>query len=124
MFFRVKRSVHEYGSYEYLQLVESERRDGTVRQRVLANLGRLDQLVAEGTVDSLLQSLAKFSDRLRVVEKVRTEGLEAHATKSWGPALVFERLWEHQGVPELLVRLSRGRRFGFDVERVTFALAL
>ena len=38
MFFRTKRS----GDREYLQLVESERVEGRVRQRVLASLGRMD----------------------------------------------------------------------------------
>lgn len=124
MFFRVKRSVQSSGTYEYLQLVESKRESGQVRQHVLLNLGRLDQLRVDGTIDDLLKSLAKFSDRLRVIEKVRTEGLEAHAARSWGPALVFSRLWEQQGLPEILGRLVRGRQFGFDVERVAFALAL
>ena len=124
MFFRIKRSVQSSGTYEYLQLVESQREHGQVRQRVLANLGRRDQLEADGTIDSLLRSLAKFSQQLRVVEKVRTEGIEAHSAKSWGPALVFGRLWEQQGVPDLLRRLARDRHFGFDVERVAFALAL
>ena len=71
-----------------------------------------------------MQSLAKFSERLRVIDKVRTEGLQAHTARSWGPALVFERLWKHQQMPELLKRRSAGRRFEFDAERVTFALAL
>jgi Transposase DDE domain len=124
VFFRVKRSVHSSGAYEYLQLVESRRDGGQVRQRVLANLGRLDQLVADGVIDGLLRSLVKFSTQLRVVEKVRTEGVEAHTTRSWGPALVFGRLWEQQGVPDLIGRLARDRRFEFDLERVTFALAL
>jgi hypothetical protein len=124
VFFRVKRSVQSSGTYEYLQLVESKRDAGQVRQHVLFNFGRLDQLRADGTVDDLLRSLAKFSDQLRVIEKVRTEGLEAHTAKAWGPALVFSRLWEQQGLPEILSRLVRARQFGFDVERVAFALAL
>jgi hypothetical protein len=37
---------------------------------------------------------------------------------------VFGRLWERQGLPQLIKRLSRGRRFGFDVERTAFAMAL
>lgn len=124
MFFRVKRSVQSSGTYEYLQLVESQRDGGQVRQHVLLNLGRLDQLRVDGTIDDLLRSLAKFSDQLRVIEKVRTEGLQAHSAKSWGPALVFSRLWEQQRLPDILSRLVRGRQFGFDVERVAFALAL
>jgi hypothetical protein len=87
VFVRVKRSVQESGRYEYLQIVESVRDGERVRQRVVANLGRRDRLVGEGAVDALLVSLAKFSERLRVVEKVRTEGIEAHSARSWGPAL-------------------------------------
>jgi hypothetical protein len=124
VFIRVKRSVQASGTYEYLQVVESVR-DGTrVRQRVIGNLGRRDQIVADGTLDGLLRSLAKFSERLRVVERVRAQGLHAHQARTWGPALVFERLWRQQGLPELLRKLGRGRRFGFDVERVALALAL
>ena len=124
MFIRVKRSVQPSGTYEYLQIVESVRDGARVRQRVIGNLGRRDRIVADGTLDGLLCSLAKFSERLRVVERVREEGLEAHQARSWGPALVFERLWREQRIPELMHKLAAGRRFGFDVERVAFALAL
>jgi len=124
VFVRVKRSGGADGAREYLQIVESRREGRHVRQRVVATLGRRDQLVAEGALDGLLVSLAKFSDRLRVVEKVRTEGVQAHAARSWGPALVFERLWQQQGVDAVLGDLARGRHFEFDPERVAFALAL
>lgn len=124
MFVRVKRSVQTSGTYEYLQIVESVRDGGQVRQRVIANLGRREQLVADGTVDALLQSLAKFSERLQVIEKVREHGVSARAARTWGPALVFERLWRQQGLPDIIDRLARERHFAFDVERVSFALAL
>lgn len=124
MFVRVKRSGSGEAAREYLQIVESHR-DGTkVRQRVLATLGRRDELVADGTLDGLVRSLAKFSDRLRIVERIRADGLEAHTARAWGSALVFERLWQEQRLPELLHRLAAERRFEFNVERVGFALAL
>ncbi len=124
MFVRVKRSGSGRHAREYLQIVESRRDGGRVRQHVIATLGRRDELVAEGTLDSLLQSLARFSERLRVVERVRAAGVEAGAARAWGPALVFGRLWETQGLPDLLRARARGRRFEFDVERACFALAL
>lgn len=124
MFVRLKRSGRHGASYEYLQIVESFREAGRVRQRLVATLGRREQIVASGALDGLLVSLAKFSERLRVVEQVRSEGIHAHRARSWGPALVFRRLWEVQGLPEILGRLARGRQFHFDVERTTFALAL
>ncbi len=124
MFLRVKRSVQGGQTYEYLQIVESYREAGRVRQRVRATLGRRDQLVASGALDALLTSLGRFSERFRVVERVRTAGLQAHQAKTWGPALVFGRLWETQDLPAILRRLGEGRRVTFDVERATFALAL
>jgi hypothetical protein len=59
MFVRVKRS----GSHEYLQIVVSRRQGTSVRQRVVATLGRRDELVANGRLDGLLSSLAKFRER-------------------------------------------------------------
>ena len=44
MFVRPKKS----GKYEYLQVVENQRVDGKVRQRVIATLGRLDVLQCQG----------------------------------------------------------------------------
>jgi len=124
MFVRVKRSVRDGHAYEYLQLVRSYRDDGHVRQQVLATLGRRDRLVASGELDGLLVSLSRFSERLRVVEAVRSKGLEARSARCWGAALVFERLWKRQGLPEELSRLAEDRRFRFDVERAAFAMAL
>jgi hypothetical protein len=124
MFTRIKRSVHSGRTYEYLQIVESYREGPKVRQRVLATLGRVDDLVASGQLDGLLRSLSRFSERLRVVEAVRTSGLSAQTAKAWGPALVFGRLWQRQGLPSILTALSADRKFGFDVQRAAFAMAL
>ena len=88
MFVRLKRSGRPGARQEYLQIVESFRERGKVRQRLVATLGRRDQLIASGALDGLLASLAKFSERLRVVEQVRSEGIHAHRARSWGPALV------------------------------------
>jgi hypothetical protein len=124
MFIRAKRSVQNGRTYEYLQLVEGYREGKKVRQRVLANLGPKAEFIAEGKLDALLRSMANFSERLRVVDSVRSDGLDARAARAWGPALVFRRLWEKQGLPEMLGELARRRRFQFDVERAVFALAL
>ncbi len=120
MFVRTKRS----GSHEYLQIVRSYREGRRVRQQVIGTLGRRDQLVASGELDELLGSLGRFSERLRVVEQVRTSGLQARTALAWGPALVFGRLWDTQGLPAILEHLAQGRKFQFDLERVAFAMAL
>lgn len=124
MFVRNKRSVGRGGEYEYLQIVRTYREGGKVKQQIIGTLGRRDKLLATGELDGLLKSLAGFSEKLRVVEAVRETGLAARTAKTWGPALVFGRLWERQGLPEILKGLAQGRKFEFDVERAAFALAL
>ena len=66
MFVRVKRSVPNGSTYEYLQIVESFRDSGRPRQRVIATLGRREKVIASGVLDGLLRSLGKFSKKLRV----------------------------------------------------------
>jgi hypothetical protein len=73
MFFRFKRSLQNGVLYEYLQIAESFRKDGKPRQRVLATLGRRDRLETDGTIDSLVESLAKFSQKYRVLKTCSLE---------------------------------------------------
>lgn len=120
MFIRVKRN----GGHEYLQLVESSRVDGKVRQRVIATLGRRDVLAETGGLDGLAASLAKFTRRAVVLAEHRAGRAEVLDARSLGPALVFERLWQRAGLRELLGELLRDRRFGFSVERAVFLTVL
>jgi len=124
MVVRRKRSVQNGVVYEYLQIVRPYRVGGKVRQEVVATLGRAEKLMASGEVDGLLRSLAKFSEKLRVVEASRQPDIQAHESRAWGSALVFGRLWENQGVPAIIEQLSRGRKLEFDIERAASATAL
>lgn len=44
----------------YLQVVESIRAEGRIQQRVIANLGRLEEL-QEGKLDRLIEGLKRYS---------------------------------------------------------------
>ena len=55
------------GSRTYLLIVDNTWVNGKVKQRVLHRLGRLDELVASGQLDSLLRSLGRFSEKLSVL---------------------------------------------------------
>jgi hypothetical protein len=116
MFFRAKRSGHR----EYLQLVENERTDGRVRQRVLASLGRMDELEASGQLVRLTESLARLTRELEAV-RVASD-LDARSSRALGGMLVLERLWRELGLDKLLRRVARGRKVEFDLERSVFAM--
>ena len=120
MFIRSKRR----GERLYLQLVENERVNGKVRQRVLRNLGRLDVLQKTGQLDSLLTSLQRFSEKLAVLGAVSKGAVERLTFRHLGVVLIFERLWQQLGIDRVLTGLVRERRFGFAIERVLFVTVL
>ena len=62
MFFRTKSS----GPRSYLQIVENRWEAGRSRQRVVATLGRLEQLQESGQLDALLASGARATLAFRV----------------------------------------------------------
>ena len=120
MFARVKKS----GKHQYVQVVHNERIDGKVRQRVIATLGRLDTLKETGQLDQLLESLARLSDHVAVLNALKANQITPSHTVHLGPPLVFEKLWQELGLPDILRRLLEGRRFEFPLERVVFITAL
>jgi hypothetical protein len=120
MFFRAKKS----GPRTYLQLVENHWRDGQPRQRVLATLGRLDELRQRGAVDSLLRSGARFADKLLVLTAHQHGQVPVVRTWRLGAVLIFERLWQQTGCATVLHQLLAERRFEFAVERAVFVTVL
>ena len=63
MFFRLKKS----GERGYVQIVENKRDGAAVRQRVIANVGRADELAASGALASLIASGAKLTDQVLLI---------------------------------------------------------
>lgn len=117
MFFRSKKT----GKYEYLQIVEGYRDDsGKVRQRVLLSLGNLVNLRSTGALDSLLESGARFSEKLAMLSAHRAGKSKAVEFASVGADIVFGRLWKELGIRQVLCGLAADRRFGFDIERAVY----
>jgi hypothetical protein len=120
MFFRTKTS----GPRSYLQIVENRWQDGRPRQRVIATLGRLDQLQQSGQLDALLVSGARLAQSVLLLSAHAKGQLPTLTTRRIGPALIFERLWRETGCRRVIEGLLDGRRFEFDVERAVFLTVL
>jgi hypothetical protein len=120
MFFRTKKS----GTRSYLQIVENRWEDGRSRQRVVATLGRLDQLQQTGQLDALLVSGARFAQSVLLLSAHAKGQLPIITTRRIGPALIFQRLWQQTGCQQVIEQLLEGRRFELDVERAIFLTVL
>ena len=118
MFARVKTS----GQYQYLQIVQNRREGTKTIQRVVATIGRMDQIQKKGEIESLVRSLSRFSEKVLLVLSGKSD-VRAEAKKI-GPALICERLWKELEIGKIIRRLLGERKFEFDVERAIFLTVL
>lgn len=120
VFFRVKPAK----GYRYLQIARSVRRGKTVRQEIIATLGRLDVLQESGQLDSLLRSGLRFARRVKVLDAHAAGETEPVSIRKIGPELVFGRLWQSMGLAEIVAGLAAKRKHSFDLERAVYLTVL
>ncbi len=118
MFARVKKS----GLYEYLQIVQNRREGTKTIQRVVATIGRMDQIQQKGEIENLVRSLSRFSEKVLLILSGKSD-VQANAKKI-GPALICERVWKELEIGKIICRLLAERKFSFDVERAIFLTVL
>jgi len=120
MFARVKKS----GRNEYLQLVENRREGKKISQRVVATIGRIDELQAGGSIETIIRSLSRFSEKIMLILSARDNPDLRAAARKIGPTIIFERLWQELGIGKIIRNLLKDRKFEFDVERAIFLTVL
>ena len=81
MLFRLKTS----GPRRYLRIVANRREGGSVRQQVVATVGRLDELASTGALAALLASGAGFCEPVVLLAPLDTpeHGEQGHARAGW-----------------------------------------
>src|SRR5271157_761378 len=103
MFARVKNS----GGHQYLQIVQNRREGVKTVQRVVATIGRMDQLHQKGEIENLVRSLSRFSEKVLLILSGKSAA-KADAKKI-GPNLIFARLWRDLGIGGINKRLLGSR---------------
>jgi len=118
MFARIKKT----GQYSYLQIVQNRREGTKTIQRVIATLGRVDQIQAKDEIENLVRSLSRFSEHVLLIISGQSD-IHAQARKI-GPAMIFERIWKELEIGKIICRLLKGRKYSFNVERAIFLTVL
>lgn len=120
MFVKVTQS----GSRSYVKLVEAFRDEaGVARQRVIATLGRLEQ-IRSGSADALVRGLLRVSGS-DDASFTQARSADAQATQvRFAPALsvgdtwLLTALWHRLGFADAFRRVLRNGRSSFDCERL------
>ncbi len=114
MFTRVSQS----GGRAYLQLVEAYRNEaGQPRQRLVANLGRLDQLT-DKDLDPLIGGLQRALGRA----PAKKPSVVFDSSRSFGDVFALHALWKEIGLAQALSRALRSSRRAFDAPALVRAM--
>jgi len=88
MFARVKKA----GQHQHLQRVQNRREGAKTVQRIVATIGRVDQLQYQGEIKRMVRSLSRFSEKVLLILSGKSD---VHAAvKKIGPNLIFAALQE------------------------------
>ena len=111
MFTRISRS----GGRSYLQLVESFRENGKVKQRMLASLGRLDEVKVKALIEDLERCIGVKPVALDPPVPA-TLPIAFASARAFGDLYALQCLWQELGLGSALKRTLRSSRRQFDAE--------
>ena len=111
MFTRISRS----GGRSYLQLVESFRENGKGKQRMVASLGRLDEVKVKALISDLERSINIKPDAPEP-SLTSTLPISFAPARAYGDLYALQCLWQELGLGAALNRSLRSSRRQFDAE--------
>ncbi len=112
MFVREKTVKHRQGNYTYLQVVESYRAAGRVKQKVLVDFGNVTHWPQE-RLQRLVDKLNLYLDESYVPE---IEQVDPQQALGYGQFLLLDTLWRRLDLPRFFQKALKQRRFEFEVE--------
>jgi len=116
MFIKVTRS----GKYEYVQLVSAYRENGVVKHKVLLNLGRLDQIENNPSIQRLAVRLQELS---RVKNRVDLSTFSEAQIVNWG-YVVYRKIWQEFGLDHILGRIKENGKIQFNLPDACFLMVV
>ncbi|PNR91222.1 hypothetical protein HWHPT5561_09930 [Petrotoga sp. HWH.PT.55.6.1] len=105
------RTVKNNQGKEYLRIVESYRENGKNKQKIIANLGRIDT-ISEEEVKNIIKKLVQIYDIKGYVNLNNVE--EAPDKKNYGIKVIVDRLFERYEMDKFFEKMDKKIRF--DVE--------
>jgi len=122
MYVRIKRIKNSQGQWrEYLLLVEGQRVQGRVKQKTIANLGRLDVLTKTNMADVLVEKLAEYTKQKQLMDMA---GAVAEYAKEYGAVLVLRRVWESLGFDRFFAECLGRYKYRADLKESLLAMVI
>ena len=119
MFIRVTKSKN----HEYLKLVENYREDGKIKQKVIANLGKVKDISAREAENIASKLLLLAKSKKAVTKEKALPELEELDRYNYG-YVVYRNIWNRFKLDEILDNLVEDRAIEYDFKSVVFSMVV
>jgi len=116
MFIKITKS----GRYKYVQLVRSYRYDHNIKHQVLLNLGRLDQIEDNPSIQRLAVRLQEISN---LKDRINMDDISEAEIVNWG-YIVYQKIWQEFGLDKSLNKLTKKRKTQFNLDNTSFLMVI
>lgn len=106
----------------YLFIVEAYRKNGKIKQRYIASLGRVDDKERRKQLEQIAVKLLKYYSENKMLLDVSTA--EEKERKIWGPVTVYRKIWNMFGLNQIFKEVLKKRKIEFDFFNATFLMIL
>lgn len=107
--------------HKYLQIIQSYRKDGKAKHRVIANLGRADAVASSGW-ENIIAAIQKYLDKTKSnIRDLST--LKETARVNYG-YIIYKKLWEKYSITELLDNLIDKSKIEYDFSSMIFSIVI
>lgn len=123
MYFRVKKQKNSDGQIrEYLCVVKGWRENGKVRQKQIANLGRLDLLRESGNLGRLAEKLNELAGRQAWIDWSRD--VKSEWSKHFGVIQVLKAIWKRLRISEVLQEEEQMSKQEYSLHDAVMAMVI
>ena len=119
MFIRVVKSKNQ----EYIKIVENYREDGKVKQRVVANLGKVENISAREAENIASKLLLLSNSKKDIVEDRATPSIEELDRYNYG-YIVYKKIWNRFKLDNILDKLVEDREIQYEFKSVVFSMVV
>ena len=119
MFIRVIKSKN----HEYVKVVENYREDGKVKQRVIANLGKLENISVREAENIASKLLLLANSKKDIVEERAIPNIEELDRYNYG-YVVYRKLWNRFKLDSILDKLVEDKNIKYDFKSVIFSMVV
>lgn len=116
MFVKITKS----GNYKYCQVVESFKKTGVTRHKVLFNLGRLDIIRGNPAFQNFARRLCQISQADALLN---LDSISEAEISNWG-YIAYKKMWKEFALDKILSGIASEKKISFSLSQAAFLMAI